>query len=132
MHAMSQIVKKSFCLVVSLAAGAASATTYYVATTGDDGGAGDEGVGGANVRAGALKNSIVWGNDGVNLSGTVTYACAPEATGETNVSADPRLSRVKSRRYRIGFSSPCAKAGEDGTYIGYAEPFPDGLMLLIR
>ena len=88
-----------------------------------------------NAKAGTLKNSIIWGNDAVDLlvgGGAVTYSCWNGATGETNVPENPKLSRMKSRRYRIGFSSPCAKAGEDGTYMGYAEPFPDGLMLLVR
>lgn len=96
------------------------------------GGAGDEGVGGANVRAGALKNSIVWGNDGVNLLGTVTYTCAPEATGETNLDTDPGLVKSRSRYYEISSASPCARAGEERTYMGYAAPFSAGMKIFIR
>ena len=31
-----------------------------------------------------------------------------------------------------GTSSPCAYAGENGTYQGYAKPVPDGLIMLVK
>ena len=109
----------------------ANAVIDHVTVAGNTlGGAGDAGVGGANVRAGTLKNSIVWGNDGVNLSGPAIYSCAPELTTETgNLTVDPKFRR---KGFAIGMHSPCAYAGEAGTYMGYAKPVPDGLMLMVR
>ena len=87
-------------------------------------------VGGAYVKAGTLRNSIVWGNDALDLSGAATYTCAPEATsGEGNLTADPKFRR---KAYAIGNRSPCAHAGLDATYMGYAAPVPDGLIMLFR
>lgn len=90
-------------------------------------------VGGLGVSGGTVKNTIVWGNvagDASVAGGTVTHSCAPElTTGTGNLAVDPKFRR---KGYAIGMHSPCAYAGEGGTYMGYAAPVPDGLTILVR
>ena len=90
-------------------------------------------VGGLGVSGGTVKNTIGWGNaagDASVAGGTVTHSCAPElTTGTGNLAVDPKFRR---KGYAIGMHSPCAYAGEGGTYMGYAAPVPDGLTILVR
>ena len=90
------------------------------------------------TKAGTVRNTIVFVTDAAmaDLSdpsaANVTYSrfkeAIPDARG--NLSADLKFRR--HGEYLIGSSSPCAHAGENGTYMGYAPPVPDGLLLLVR
>ena len=90
-------------------------------------------VGGLGVSGGTVKNTIGWGNaagDASVAGGTVAHSCAPElTTGTGNLAVDPKFRR---KGFAIGMHSPCAYAGEGGTYMGYAVPVPDGLTILVR
>ena len=89
-----------------------------------------------NAKAGALKNSIIWGNDATDLlagGGAVTYSCWSGAQdGDGNISDNPGLVDNWRHLYEIRATSPCARKGENGTYMGYAAPFPGGLIFKLK
>ncbi len=84
-------------------------------------GSGDAGVGGSCATAGrtiavTAVDSIVWGyTRGFELGGgslTATYSDFPEATGQTNLAADPRFTAPGDARPQPG--SPVLDAGRPG------------------
>ncbi len=93
-------------------------------------------IGGLGVRGGEVKNTIAWGNEAGDLSvsgGSVVYSCAPEASeGEGNVTVNPGLVDNWRHHYEIRTTSPCARKGEKETYMGYAVPFPGGLVFQLK
>ena len=99
---------------------------------------GKAGWGGIRQTGGTAKNCIVWGNtadgDIVNASlKACTYTCTtPLASGEGNLDADPKFRRTRRHEWHIPCRSPCAKAGENGYFMGWSEPVPDGIIVIVR
>ena len=96
-------------------------------------GSGDAGVGGGCATAGrtiavTAADSIVWGyGRGFDLGGgslSVTYSDFPEATGQTNLAADPRFIAPADARPQPG--SPVLDAGRPGP-LSESEPHEDAL-----
>ena len=96
-------------------------------------GAGDAGVGGSCITPGrsiavTVDDSIVWGyGRGFDLgSGSLaaTYSDFPEATGDSNIAADPRFTAPGDARPQPG--SPVLDAGRPGD-LSDSEPHEDAL-----
>jgi hypothetical protein len=96
-------------------------------------GSGDAGVSGRCATPGrtiavTAADSIVWGySRGFDLGGgalTATYSDFPEATGETNLAADPRFTAPGDARPQPG--SPVLDAGRPGP-LSDTEPHEDAL-----
>ena len=96
-------------------------------------GSGDAGVGGSCATPGrtiavTAADSIVWGyGRGFDLGGgslSVTYSDFPEATGATNLAADPRFTAPADARPQPG--SPVLDAGRPGP-LSDSEPHEDAL-----
>lgn len=87
------------------------------------------------IKAGTLKNSIVYGNDALDIltvGGTVSYTCWPQAAGSGNIQSNPGLQAFKGLPFVIKNTSPCAHAGESRTYMGWYAPFSSGLVLMLK
>lgn len=92
-----------------------------------------------NMNGGTVVNSVFAGDpddEGLQYQASanskVTYSRADVSlAGEGNLTDDPQFGKC----YVVGPMSPCARRGrEDGkrTYMGYAQPNPVGLMLIVR
>ena len=65
--------------------------------------------------------------------GTMTYSCSSNAdSGTGNILDDPKFRRPATHDWRINSLSPCARRGENKTYMGCFAPYPASTALIVR